>query len=344
MYRSGRARILAWLLLALLSGPVQAQFSVLDQAQDNIGQSASGPANPPLCGTKTISIASMSWPSAQLLAEIHARVLAAAFDCKVQVIPGDLAATGSSMGLTGQPAVAPEMWPTRVADVWNAGVAAQMVRPAAPTYVETTLEGWFIPRTLAAARPELRSVSQLAANLPALNGGRKMRFISCPSDWACAVINRHLIHAWGLGELVELVEPGNRFEMDTMIAEAVSRNEAALFYYWQPNAVLAQLGLVGLDMGAYDAEAVKCLAQVICATPQPSAFAPETVLVALSEWVFTDAPAIARYFQRTSMPVAEMNGLLAQLNEPGASAEDVAARFVAEREDLWGQWIGAAIP
>ena len=338
-----RTKIVAGLLLALWSGQANAQFSVLDQAQDRLGQpvapeASAVPAAP--CGSQTINIASMGWPSAQLLAEIHARVLARAFGCTVQVAPGDLAATGSSMGSTGQPAVAPEMWPTRVADVWNAGMSAQMLRPAAPTYVETALEGWFIPAALAAARPELVSAAQLSAILPTLAAGQRLRFISCPADWACAVINRHLIAAHGLTELVELVEPANRFEMDSQIAEAVSRNEPVLFYYWQPNALLAQLGPVALDMGDYDATAAKCLAQLVCPAPQPSAFAPEAVLVALSEWVFTDIPAIAGYFQRSSLPLAVMNSLLAELNAPGNSAAAVADRFVAERGDIWRRWVG----
>ena len=61
-----------------------------------------------------------------------------------------------------------------------------------------------------------------------------------------------------------------------------------------------------------------CLADRQCAKPMPSSFAPESVVVALAEWVFTDIPAIASYFQRSSMPLAEMDQLLAQLNEPGA--------------------------
>ena len=303
--RSGRAGMVAGLVLALLGGPAQAQFTVLDQAQDSVGQAAPAPDRPaepaPPCGTQTISIASMGWPSAQLLAEIHARVLTRAFGCMVQVAPGDLAATGSSMGSTGQPAVAPEMWPTRVADVWNAAIAAQMLRPAAPTYVETTLESWFIPSALAAAQPELRSVAQLPAMLPLLDGGRKVRFISCPADWACAVINRNLVTALGLTDLVDLVEPANRFEMDSLIAEAVSRNEAVLFYYWQPNALLAQLSPVALDMGAYNAEAAKCLAQAVCAAPQVSAFAPEAVLVAL------DALYLIGFGPRLPQAVAELH-------------------------------------
>ncbi len=344
------ARLLrAMLLLAVLvvAGPAAAQITVLDQAQDAVPAPrapAGEVAPPPPCGSQPISIARMSWPSAELLAEIHARILARAYGCDTRVTPGDLAATGSSMGSTGQPAVAPEMWVTRIADVWNAGIDAQMLRPAAPTYVETAFEGWFMPDYLAAVHPELVGIDGLAAALPLLNGGVKVRFISCPADWACALINRNLIAALGLAGMVDLIEPGNRFEMDTLIAEAVSRKEPILFYYWQPNAVLSQFNFVSLDMGNYDEEAAKCLARLACPSPSASAFPGETVVVALAEWVFTDIPAIAAYFQRSSMPLADMNGLLAQLNEPGATVEGVADRFVAEREDIWRGWVGTTVP
>jgi glycine betaine/proline transport system substrate-binding protein len=326
--------------------PASAQLTVLDQAQD-AQQSGTPPgieanAPPPPCGRQPINIARMSWPSAELLAEIHARVLKRGFQCDTRVTPGDLSATGSSMGSTGQPAVAPEMWVTRIAEVWNAGLEAQMLRPAAPTYSEASLEGWFVPDYLKLAHPELTSISDLAAVIPVLNAGTKIQFVSCPADWACSLINRNLIRALGLSGMVELVEPANRFEMDTLIAEAVSRQDPLLFYYWQPNAVLAQLGFAPLDMGEYSEEAAKCLAQVACPTPQPSAFASETVVIALSEWVFRDIPAIAAYFQRSSMALSEMNALLAQLNEPGATVEGVADRFVAERQEVWERWVSLA--
>ncbi|HUH77758.1 MAG TPA: glycine betaine ABC transporter substrate-binding protein, partial [Devosia sp.] len=201
----GRIKALVLLLGAALVTPAAAQFSVLDTAQDNSAAAqVGGPvAPPPPCGTQPITIARMSWPSAELLAEIHARVLQRAFGCEVRVIPGDLAATGSSMSITGQPAVAPELWVTRIAEVWNAGVEAQKLRAAAPTFADNQLEAWFIPDYLAAAQPQLKSAAALAPLMSQLNGGARLRFISCPIDWACAVINRNLVAAYGLGDAVE---------------------------------------------------------------------------------------------------------------------------------------------
>jgi glycine betaine/proline transport system substrate-binding protein len=330
------------LLLALSAPAVQAQVTVLDEAQDAAPADPAAP--PPPCGTQPFSVARMSWPSAELLAEIHARILAQEYRCEARVVPGDLAATGSAMGSTGQPAVAPEMWITRIAEVWNAGVEAQQVRQAAPSFAETQLESWFIPGSVAASQPELTAASGLLAALPAIQPEGKVRFISCPPDWACSLINRNLIRAYGLQDALEIIEPANRFEMDTLIAEAVSRNEPVVFYYWRPNAILAQFDFKPLDMGEYNEEAAKCLARLACEAPKPSAFASEPVVVALSEWVFAEAPVVASYFGRASMPLAEMDRLLAQLNEPGATVEAVADRFVAEKRDVWGPWVGSAPP
>ncbi|NMA97307.1 MAG: hypothetical protein GX970_04210 [Phyllobacteriaceae bacterium] len=339
--------VLAGLTLGLSALPSVAQFEVLDAAQDRPGQ-ATTPAEPttaevapPVCGTQPLSIARMPWPSAALLAEIHARILTAEFGCEVRVVAGDMAATASSMGSTGQPAVAPEMWVNRVADLWNAAMDSQMVRSAAPSFVEATFEGWFMPSYLADTFTTAPTAAALAEALPLLQPDEKMRFISCPGDWACSIINRNLVAAHGLEALVEIVEPANRFEMDRLIAEAVNRRELFLFYYWQPNAVLAQLDFVPLDMGAYDESAAQCLARRVCEDAVPSAFAPDLVVIAVTERIFVNMPTIAGYFQRATLPLAEMDELLAQLNAGASTPEEVADRFVAEREDIWRSWVGA---
>jgi glycine betaine/proline transport system substrate-binding protein len=296
---------------------------------------------PPPCGTQPITIAKMQWPSAQILAEIHARMLRQSYDCDVSVVPGDLSATGSSMGSTGQPAVAPEMWLARIADIWNPAVTAQSVRQAGTSYVETAFEGWFIPDYVAAAQPELTSAESLKTMWTVLaDGAPKAKFISCPADWGCALINRHMLKAFGLEPFFEVVEPANRFELDALVAEAMSRKEPLLFYYWQPNAILAQFDFKPVDLGPYNKDNFLCLGRVACATPMPSGYPADPVIVALAQWVYLDAPDVAAYFQRAHLPFAEMNTLLQNLTEPGATVEAVADAFVAARGEVWQGWVG----
>ena len=303
-----------------------------------------GVASPP-CGDQTITIARMAWPSAAILAEIHARILKAQFACSVQVVTSDLAPTLSGMAATGQPAVAPEMWIDRAADQWNQAVKDQKLRQVGLSYAESQFEGWFVPDYVASAHPELKSASALRDDWQVFaHGAPKAKFISCPADWACAVINRNLIKAEGLDQFFDIVEPKNRFDLDQTIAAAVSRKEPIVFYYWQPNAALAQFGFKPVDLGPFDKDRFACLGRRECVDPQPSAFAAEPVVAALAQWVFTDTPEIAAYFQRAQMPMAEMDKMLAQLNEPGMTVEQVADRFVAERQDVWQKWVGAAAP
>lgn len=336
-------------VLALLAGAVHsaaAQESSVQVLAAPEGPSSgefmpeTGPAPAPPCGTQPITIARMQWPTSALLAEIHSRILEQSFGCKVRIQEGDLAATGSSMGATGQPAVAPELWTARISEIWNAAIEAQKVRQAGASYVEPVFEGWFVPDFAVATWPEITTIEGLRQRAGELAPGRKPRFISCPADWACSLINRNLLRANGLAPLFEIVEPANRFELDALIAEAVSRKEPIVFYYWQPNAILAQFGFNAVELGAYDKDAFLCMGRLACASAVPTGFAPDPVVIALSEWVYAEAPQVASYFQRARMPFAEMNAMLQALSEPGATVETVAERFVATRGAVWRPWAG----
>lgn len=329
-------RVALLMLMALLMAFSTATAGVAQEAETP--ETAAPP--PPPCGTQPIAIARMQWPSAALLAEIHSRILARSFGCATRIVPGDLAATGSAMGATGQPAVAPEMWVSRITDIWNPATKAQKVRQVGASYAETTFEGWFIPEYLAAARPELKTPADLKTQAVAISPDQKLKFFTCPADWGCSILNANLLRAHGLAGVLDMVTPANRFELDTLIAEAVGRSEPFVLYYWQPNAVLSQFAFKPLDLGSYEKDAFACLGKASCAAPLPSGFAPDPVVIALAEWVFADAPAVAGYFSRAAMPMAEMNTLLAALNQPGQTVETVADTFVAERQDIWGAWTG----
>lgn len=297
--------------------------------------------SPPPCGTAPISIARMQWPSAELLAEIHARLLRQNYGCEVTVVPGDMAATGSSMVSTGQPAIAPELWIARIADIWNPATGSQMVRQAGMTYSESVLEGWFVPDYVVEQYPDITTIAGLQAQAAIFSGGMpKGRFISCPADWGCSVVNRNLLKANGLDQLFDVVEPANRFELDTLIAEAVSRHEPILFYYWQPNSVLAQFAFKPVDLGAYNKDNYLCLGRRACPAPLASGFPPEPVIIAVATEMFPEHPEVATYFTRAQMPVAEMNTMLQELSVDGATVESVADNFILRRPNVWRPWVG----
>lgn len=331
----------------------------------------SGGADVLPCGNRTISIARMQWPSSIVLAHIHAIILTEQLGCRVEVIAGDMAATASSMVSTGEPAIAPELWVTRITQIWNGAIETGRIRIEGVVFSGGATQGWFLPPQLAEKLPDLFQVKDLRRALVSLNNphaqnddeqgqevlgdesaqvevvqtpnSTRIKFISCPPDWACSVINKNLLTAYGLTEMFELVEPANRFEMDTLIAQSVSRQEMIVFYYWQPNAVLAQFDFVALDMGGFEEENFKCLAQRNCVAPKPSSFANEKAFIVASDWVSQDAPLVAQYLGKAILPLKEMNRMLNWQAEGAFSFEELAARFVSEREEIWRPWV-AGVP
>ncbi|MEX0861020.1 MAG: glycine betaine ABC transporter substrate-binding protein [Cucumibacter sp.] len=332
-------RLAALALLLALGGP---------------GSARAQPAPPPstlepvetvasICGTREITIADMRWPSASILAHIHQIILAGELGCETRIVDGDTASTGSSMATTQQPAIAPEMWISRIPEIWNSATLAGSVRPVANTYLGGPMEGWFIPKFLADEHPELAKAEQLFDMRGLFGEIGKSRFVSCPPDWACSVINRNLVRALRLHIIFKIEEPANRFELDQLLSDAISRRQRAVFYYWQPNAAISQFGLRSIELGLFNPDAWPCLGMAECETPLASAFPAEPVVIAIASWLQEEAPIVVDYLQQSIMPLEEMNRLLAQLSEEGGTPEGVAREFYETRQELWSKWLPASL-
>lgn len=337
-----KAALVLALLAALAAAPAMAQVQMLETRQlGGTGAQRAVPANP--CASDDFTIAEMGWPSAAILAHIHAKVIVARFDCPVRVVAGDPEATLSSMTTTRQPAMAPEIWASRHADLWNGALRAQSVRAAGATFGSGPLEAWFVPRYVIGDHPGLTAADQLADywEVFAGEGEEKAEIISCPPEWACAMTTPKMVDAYGLGERFEVFEPFDRFTLDRTISERVAQRQPVLAYYWQPNALISRLDLVPLEMGPFDLGNAQCMALADCVPFGGSSYAPDTVVIAAAEWVFTDAPEIAAYLSRAQMPLEEMNRLLAWQAEHEATPDEVATHFIVTNPQMWQGWTGS---
>lgn len=336
----------AWLLLAsLLAGASQplAQQPPVTQNATGAGDAAEAGL---ACGGEVITIAQFPWSSAAILARIHASLLRDGFGCSVSLVPADMGSTATRMATSGQPLIVPEMWIGQVAPVWNNGVENERVRVAGPAYVNGPTEGWYVPRYVKQANPGLVSAADLGAHwqLFVKQGGAKASFLSCPANWACSLINANLLRAYGLAPRFDVQTPENRAALDRALAGAVSAKTPIVGYYWTPNAAIVQLDLVPLDMGAFNRDAMACLAERECPDPKPSAFGPEQVAIGVAIKLQAEAPEVFAYLRRASMPIEVMNALLAWQAENGSSDEDTARHFIDSKSDLWQSWlVGAGV-
>jgi len=112
----------------------------------------------------------------------------------------------------------------------------------------------------------------------------------------------------------------------------------------QPNAILAQFVFKPVAMPAFDPDAFKCAGQGACAGLKPTGFSPDPVVVGLADRARHGSPAGGGLISvAPDGPVAEMDKLLLELGEPGATVETIADRFVALRQDIWQPWVGQSL-
>ena len=332
IYKSGG--LAAAMALALFSLPLPAAF-----AQDSSNAA---------CGTdRTIDIAEMTWPSAAALAHIHATILQAGFGCDVEIVTGDTVPTSSSMLTRGTPAVAPELWTSAIEEPWAKGLAAGDVVQLSDAITDGTIEGWFIPRYVQEAHPELTSAEAVIAR-PDLfadpeepNHGR---LYSCPPGWACELSTTALFAAFNMDDTWNLFSPGSGGALDASIARAFTREEPILFYYWGPTAILGKYDAVQLDLGEAKPDVYVCNTDPDCDEPAGvTAYPSSPAVVGAAAWLQEEAPAVADYFSKVGLTNAEISELLVYGDENQADAAETAENFLKTKEDLWTGWVSAEV-
>lgn len=300
------------------------------------------------CGTdRTIDIAEFTWPSAAVLAHIHAKVLDAGFGCNVEIVTGDTVPTTSSMVTRGSPAVAPELWTSTVQEQWDAAVSDGTTVALGDAISDGTVEGWFIPRYTQQANPEITSAETAIANPQVFadpEDSSKGRLYTCPPGWGCELATGALFEAYDMAENWNLFSPGSGGALDASIARAFTREEPILFYYWGPTAILGKFDAVALDMGEIKPEVYACNTNPDCDEPAGiTAYPSSPAIVGAAAWLPEEAPAIAEYFSKVGLTNAEISELLVYGDENQADAEATAVNFLKTKEDVWTGWVPAEV-
>ena len=297
------------------------------------------------CGTAgTIKIAEMTWLSAGTLADVVKHILKSGYGCDVETVPGDTVPTATSMLTRGTPDIAPEFWVSTAQSIWDKMQKKGNVYKASNTYASGGEEGWWIPSYVAKAHPNIKSIEDLKANWkvfedPANPG--KGRFYGCPPGWGCEIITDNLFKALGLGKTFDLFSPGSGANLKASIARAVDSHQPFVGYYWGPTAVIGKYHLVRLKMPPYDAAKFKCLTNANCTDPQVTGWAVGNVAVAVVTKLKKEAPDVAAFLSKMTIPNKDIEQVLAWGDTNHASNAETANYFLKHYPSIWTKWVPA---
>ncbi|PKG38132.1 ABC transporter substrate-binding protein [Psychromonas sp. Urea-02u-13] len=303
------------------------------------------PATASECGK--VTIADMNWNSASLIANIDRFILEHGFDCDAELVPGDTMPTGASMIEKGQPDIAPEFWSNSMKEALDKGVKEGRIRYAGKTLEDGGEEGFWVPAYMVDKDPTLATIAGIKANAKLFKHPEdpsKSGFMGCPAGWNCQISSSQLFNALELEKSgFDLLDPGSGAGLSGSIAKAYERKEAWFGYYWAPTSVLGKYKMVKVDFGSgIDEKHYKeCITQNDCLTPKPTMYPPSAVDSVVTESFAKRAPEAMLYLQARSFGNAQMNDLLAWMEDQQADGEYAVEHFLVNYETTWSKWVDA---
>ncbi|KHT63939.1 ABC transporter substrate-binding protein [Photobacterium gaetbulicola] len=300
-------------------------------------------ANASECGK--VTIADMNWSSASLIANIDRFILEHGYECDAELIPGDTMPTGTSMIEKGQPDVAPELWSNSLKDALDKGVAEKRLRYAGKALVDGGEEGFWVPAYLVDKYPEMKTIEGVEKHAKLFEHPEdpdKSAFYSCPAGWNCQISAGNLFKAMKLDESgFVIVDPGSAAGLSGSIAKAYERQEPWFGYYWAPTAVLGKYNMVKVDFGSGidQDEFVNCITQEECESPKTTMYPPSPVHTITTEKFASRSPEAYEYFTKRGFTNADMNQILAWMEDNQADGEEAMFYFLEEYPQIWQQWV-----
>ncbi len=296
------------------------------------------------CGSLTI--ASMNWQSAEVLSNVDKMILSEGYGCDVDITIGDTVPTITSMAEKGEPDIAPEAWVDMLPDMVKLGLEQKQLVQAANVLPDGGVNGWWIPKYVADAHPDIKTVSDALKHpelFPDSEDPSKGAIHNGPQGWAGTIITAQLYKAYKAEDAgFTLVDTGSAAGLDGSIAKAYERKEGWLGFYWAPTALLGKYEMVKLDWDApHDPEGwATCITVPDCPDPQLNAWPVDRVYTLVS----TKSPAqqnaaVMEYLNKRAWSNATVGALMAWMTDNQATGEEGAAHFLQENPDIWTPWV-----
>ncbi|PST21943.1 ABC transporter substrate-binding protein [Mesorhizobium plurifarium] len=299
------------------------------------------------CGS--ISIAAMDWASAGVAAHVDKFILENGYGCSVKLVSGDTMQTFTSMNEKAQPDMVPELWINSVRTPFDTAVKEGRLIEGAKILSEGGVEGWWIPKFIADAHPDIRTVQDALKHpdlFPSPSNPAKGAVHNCPAGWNCQFSTANLYKALEAEKAgFELIDPGSAAGLDASIGDAFEKKTGWLGYYWAPTAVLGKYEMTLLSFGVdHDkAEWDSCTAVPDCPAPKVNSYPVSDVYTVVTKAFADRAGSAMDYVEARQWENATVNKVLAWMDQTRGTNEDAARYFLENFQEKWMPWVSPSV-
>ncbi|MTH33123.1 ABC transporter substrate-binding protein [Paracoccus limosus] len=296
------------------------------------------------CGDLTI--ASMNWQSAELMANLDQIILNEGYGCKAEIIVGDTVPSITSLVEKGKPEVVPEAWVDLLPEIVAGGLKDGKIVELARSLSDGGQQGWFIPKYMVEEHPGLNKISEILAHpelFPAPEDSSKGAVYNGPQGWGGTTVTTQMAKAFDIeGKGFTLVDTGSAAGLDGSMAKAYEQKQPWLGFYWAPTSMLGKYDMVPVDFEVpFDsAEWKRCTSVADCADPKPNSWPVDNVFTLVAKGFADKAdPAVIDYLNKRSWGNETVNKMMAWMTDNQATGEEGAKEFLRTHEDMWTKWV-----
>lgn len=313
-----------------------------------LGLAAGAPvAHAAECGA--VTIASMNWASAELLAEVDKFILQNGYGCDAGIVLGDTVPTLTSMAEKGKPDVAPESWTSLRPPITQKNIEEGKLLIAGKAFTEGGVQGLYVPKFIVDEHPEIKTIADAVKRpelFPNPEEPSKGAWSAGQQGWGGTIIASQYYKAFKAEEAgFSLVDTGSAAGHDGSLVRAYERKKGWIGYYWEPTSLLGKYEMVRLPAGVpYDAaEWNRCNKVENCPDPKPNDWPVDEVNTIVTK-AFADRSGPAYdYLTTRSWPNSLVNQMLAWMADNQATGEDGAKEFLKKNPDVWAKWVAPQV-
>ena len=253
-----------------------------------------------------------------------------------------------------------ELWRANLMDWYNEVTASGEIVDVGDIY-ETSTQAWYVPRYviegdaergLEPLAPDLKSVEDLPKYTEIFadpENPDKGLIVNCITGWQCAEINIVKLHAYGLDEYYNSIEPGAAAALDAAIAGAYEKGDPILAYYWEPTWLIGSYDMVRLEEPPYTEE---CWAEmkksqgdereVPLEDVQPSAgcaYESFDIHMGVNGTFAEEHPDVVEFLEKVTIGTDPLNKTAAYMTAEESTADEAALWYFENYEDTWKTWL-----
>ena len=284
---------------------------------------------------ETIVFSDLNWTSAQVQNRIAQYILEHGYGYPTDVILG--ATLPNFQGLQkGDIHVTMEIWLPNQDVGWNKALEIGDVVDVGVSLVGDWQSTFVIPQYVADANPGLKTPQDLLKPeyqelfvTPDSRG--KARLVACLIGWVCEAINSQQIEAYGLSDVLHVINPGSQEAMFAEIYSAYEKGEPWLGYMWGTADPTLKLDLVRLEEPPFTEECWE--------NDKACAFGDLIAKIAVHKSLPERAPEVVEMLSNWEFSIDLYKGVVLWMDANPGSELAEAAKWFLNNNKIWESWV-----